>query len=252
MSGHETELERIRTAYRVRDGAATPAAAPVSPWSGAGYRFYMQRLEWELLAALRRAGAEVAGAQVLEVGCGSGYFLHRLREYGAAEAAGIDLMEDRIDQARERYPTLELVAGDASELPWDDGSFDLVTHFTCLSSVLDPSLRAAIADDMWRVLRPGGLIVSYDMRGRPWPMRAAGALRARLLPAAPAGAVTPTTPIVLDELRRLWPAGDLRHRAVTLSPELWPLAERGRWLAELAAMVPALRTHLLATVRKPA
>ena len=59
---------------------------------------------------------------MLEVGCGSGYFLSRFLDYGAAHAAGIDLMEHRIAQARERDPRLELVAGDASRLPWEDGS----------------------------------------------------------------------------------------------------------------------------------
>jgi SAM-dependent methyltransferase len=252
MSRHEAELERIRTAYEVRDSPpeGRGASAPASPWSGAGYRFYMQRLEWDLLAALGRAGVSPAGARVLEVGCGSGYFLNRLTEYGAAQGAGIDLMEDRIAQARERYPRLELTAGDASELPWEDGSFDLVTHFTCLSSILDPGLRADIAGEMWRVTRPGGLVVSYDMRGTPWPLRALGALRAGRSTAAVPG--TPTTPIELGELRRLWPGGELRARAVTLAPALWPLAERGRWLASLAAAVPVLRTHLLVTVRKPA
>jgi SAM-dependent methyltransferase len=250
MSRHEAELERIRTAYQVRDNPAGAASAPAraSPWSGAGYRFHMQRLEWDLLETLRRTGAPLAGARALEVGCGSGYYLQRLTEYGAAHGAGIDLMEDRIAQARERYPRLELTAGDASELPWEDGSFDVVTQFTCLSSILDPSLRADIAAEMWRVTRPGGVVVSYDMRGSALPMRALGAYARRRAPAAP---VTPTTPIEFGELRRLWPGGELRARAVTLAPVLWPLAERGRWLAALAATAPVLRTHLLATIRKP-
>jgi SAM-dependent methyltransferase len=250
MSGHETELERIRAAYRERDGGAGRGAPAESAWSRPEYRFYMQRLERDMLEALGRAGARLAGGRALEVGCGSGYFLHRLQEYGAAAAAGIDLMEDRIAQARERYPTLELVAGDAGDLPWESGSFDVVTQFTCLSSILDASLRAQIAGEMWRVLRPGGVLLSYDMRRTPWPMRTLGRLRARRS-GPPAGPVTPTTPIELAELRRLWPDGDLRPRVVTATPEVAALAARTRWLAELLATVPALRTHLLVTVRKP-
>ena len=79
---------------------------------------------------------------MLEVGCGTGYFLSRFLDYGAVAAAGIDLLESRVAQVRERDPRLEVVAGDAGRLPWADGSFDLVTQFTCLSSVLDqPSRR---------------------------------------------------------------------------------------------------------------
>jgi SAM-dependent methyltransferase len=244
------ELERIRAAYRERDSGSGGAGPAQSAWSRPEYRFYMQRLERDQLAALDRAGARLAGGRALEVGCGSGYFLHRLEEYGAAEAAGIDLMEERIAQARRRYPTLELVAGDAGNLPWEDGSFDVVTQFTCLSSILDPSLRARIAGEMWRVLRPGGVLLSYDMRRTPWPMRTLGRLRARRA-GPPAAPVTPTTPIQLEELRRLWPGGELRHQVVTATPEVAALAVRTRWLAELLAAVPALRTHLLVTVRKP-
>jgi ubiquinone/menaquinone biosynthesis C-methylase UbiE len=63
----------------------------------------------EVLRALRRSDVPLVGGRVLEVGCGSGYFLHRLVEYGAAQAAGIDLMADRLNQARARYPNLELL-----------------------------------------------------------------------------------------------------------------------------------------------
>jgi SAM-dependent methyltransferase len=251
MTSREIELERIRAAYRERDSDGAASGPPArSAWSDPGYRFYMQALEWEMLAALDRAGARLAGGRVLEVGCGSGYFLHRLREYGAAHAAGIDLMDDRIAAARERYPTLELVAGDASRLPWEDASFDVVAQITCLSSVLDATLRAEIAADMWRVLRPGGAILSYDMRPIP---RVLGALRGwRARRAGPAGGpVTPTTPIGVDELRRMWPAGDVRCRTVGVLPELAALAGTARWIANVAALVPPVRTHLMATVGKP-
>jgi ubiquinone/menaquinone biosynthesis C-methylase UbiE len=159
-------------------------------------------------------------------------------------------MDDRITAARERYPTLELIAGDASRMPWQDASFDVVAQLTCLSSVLDPSLRAAIAADMWRVLRPGGVIVSYDMRPAPAVLRSLRAWRGRRAGASTAP-VTPTTPIGLDEVRRVWPAGELRHRTVGVLPELAALAGRARWISELIAVVPPARTHLIATVRKP-
>src|SRR3954447_15761266 len=247
MTSRETELERIRAAYRDRDSGAAAGSPARSPWSDPGYRFYIQALEWDLPTALERAGAPLAGGDVLEVGCGSGYFLHRMREYGAAHAAGIDLMEDRIAAGRERYPTLELVAGDAARLPFSDASFDVVAQITCLSSVLDAGLRADIAADMWRVLRPGGVILSFDMQPIPGALRSLRAWRGRR--AGPAGAVTPTTPIGRDELRRVWPAGELRAKGVGALPELAALAGRARWVAEVAALVVPVRTHLLATVR---
>jgi hypothetical protein len=91
------------------------------------------------------------------------------------------------------------------------------------------------------------VIVSYDMRPAPSVLRSLRAWRAR----PSAAPVTPTTPIGLNEVRRLWPAGELRHRTVGVLPELAALAGRARWIAELCSVVPPARTHLIATVRKP-
>ncbi len=242
MSRYEEELERIRTAYDERDAAA--AAAATGGWADPGYRFYMQRLERSVLAAFDATGVPLTGAAVLEVGSGSGYFAHRLFEYGAASAAGIDLMEARVEAARERYPTLELVAGDAGALPWQDGAFDVVTQFTCLSSILDPEVRARVAAEMWRVLRPGGAVVSYDI-AHPHPL----ITRLRKLRGLESGGTTPTTPIELAELERAFgPASHARH----LNLGLTGLARRGWLLAAAAAAVPLLRSHLVYAARKPA
>jgi SAM-dependent methyltransferase len=248
VSDHVTELDRIRAAYEARDAASTSSAYS---WSNVGYRFYMQELEWSLLRELDRAGVALAGADLLEVGCGSGYFLHRMKEYGAASATGIDLMDNRIEQARERYPTLRVVAGDAAALPFDDESFDVVTQITCLSSVLDADLRRRIAAEMWRVCRAGGAVVSFDMRPTPALFGTLRRLRARATRAPASTVVTPTTPISVDELRVLFSGAALQHRAVMLSFDLGVLATRGRVIAQAAAAIPLLRTHLLAIARKP-
>lgn len=242
MSRYEEELQRIRTAYDERDAAGATVAT--SGWADAGYRFYMQRLEWSVLAALDATGVPLAGASVLEVGSGSGYFAHRFLDYGAATAAGVDLMEARVQAARERYPTLELVAGDAGALPWEDGAFDVVAQFTCLSSILDPDVRTRVTAEMWRVLRPGGAIVSYDIV-RPHPL----ITRLRRLRGLESGGTTPTMPIELTDLERAFgPATQARH----LSLGLTSLARRGQIVAAAAATVPLLRSHLVYAARKPA
>jgi SAM-dependent methyltransferase len=245
------ELRRIRDAYQRRD-ALPPAEAP---YESAAYQFHIQQLEWTLLSALRRDGVRLAGADVLEVGCGSGYFLHRLLEFGARHASGIDLMESRIEYARKRYPALELVSGDAGELPWEPEAFDLVTQFTCISSVLDADARARIAAEMWRVLRPGGALVSYDMRPAPMVSRAladAHRLRAGADRGGGRGRSTPTRPVSLGELKNWFPAGEMRHQTASLHLELAVVAGRGRLLATLLEALPMMRTHLLVVVKRPA
>ncbi len=226
----DVELDRIREAYRARD------AAQGSPyrWDNPGYVAYMHSAERALLRGLRDAHVPLAGAKVLDVGCGSGYFLHRLREYGAGECHGIDLMEDRIAAGKDRYPTLQLHVGSATELPFAEGEFDLVTQFTCLSSILDDEVRLAVAHEMRRVAR-GGWLLSFDMRGMK-PL----ALRRRKGP-------TPTVALDKRELERLFGGvHELGHLARDVLRALAAVPVRAELDQALAARSDALNARFAA------
>lgn len=121
--------------------------------------------ERALRGALERAGLlPLSGRRLLEVGCGSGNWLEILERFGARREglAGIDLDPGRADVCRSRFPGADIRSGDASVLPWGDGSFDLVLQGTVFSSILDPGMRRAVASEMLRVLAPGGAILWYD------------------------------------------------------------------------------------------
>jgi ubiquinone/menaquinone biosynthesis C-methylase UbiE len=220
----ERELERARAAYRARDASAE------SPyrWDNPGYVTYIQAVERALLDALADAGVQLVGARVLDVGCGGGYFLHRLREYGAGECHGIDLVEERVESARRRYPSLEVHVGSATELPFEDASLDLVTQFTCLSSIVDDSARAVAAREMRRVAGADGSVLSFDLRR---PSRAAAGT---------------TATVGLDEraLRALFGEPRLLRR-VAPRFELAQLAGRHHVVTSALALLPPLRSHLL-------
>jgi len=219
------ELDRIRSEYRARDsGTQSPYR-----WDNPGYVSYVQAVERALLQALAEARVRLEGARVLDVGCGSGYFLHRLREYGAGECHGIDLMENRIADARERYPALEWQVGSATDLSFEDGAFDLVTQFTCLSSILDDEVRLAAAREIRRVA--AGSVLSLDTRR-------AGEERAP----------TPTVALDRAELRRLFGEPVLLRRPA-LSFGLAQLAGHHDVVARAAALLPSLRTHYLGVWR---
>jgi SAM-dependent methyltransferase len=240
----DDELRRVRRAYEARD---TGTRNEGYSWSNPAYVAYAQRLERAILGALRSWPRGIAGADALDVGCGSGYLLHRLLDYGAASGSGIDLMEDRVAAARRRYPALDVRAGSADDLPFADASFDLVTQFTCLSAIFDDDLRERIAAEMWRVVRPGGAVLSYDMMPSP-ARRAVQALRRRR-GAPDADAPTPTRPLGDEELARLFP-GPVRFRATLAgSVGLGPLA-RVPGATALTALPPA-RTNLLILVERP-
>lgn len=118
-----------------------------------------------LLEALARGDAlPLDSKRILEVGCGRGNWLATFEEFGARRErlAGIDLDEARIREARIRIPGAELHAGDATRLPWPDGSFDLVFQSVVFTSILDAGVRATVAAEMRRVLTRDGAILWYD------------------------------------------------------------------------------------------
>ena len=102
------------------------------------------------------------GAEVLDVGCGTGYFA-RLLASGDEDVSvtGIDRDDIFIDYARKKSSEegldIDYLQGDALQLPFEDSSFDVVGSHTFLTSMPDP--KGAFAE-MKRVVRPGGIIAS--------------------------------------------------------------------------------------------
>lgn len=93
--------------------------------------------------------------RILDVGCGTGANLLMLSEYGDAE--GVDISNDALAFCRERgLDQVKLGAGEA--LPYDDGTFDLVTALDVVEHMDDDltGLR-----EMRRVLRPGGRVLIF-------------------------------------------------------------------------------------------
>ena len=99
---------------------------------------------------------------------GGGGLLPWLRDELGVPAASMAGIRPLRDQDRlgtlivPRGPTCASARRQAS--PWPTGSFDVVVASTLFSSVLDPGLRDAIAEECLRVLRPKGVVLWYDMR----------------------------------------------------------------------------------------
>ncbi len=225
------EIERIRQEY-ARRAREIPAG------------FYdSNRSENQFLHAgaaracarlLREEGAfPLNRAQILDVGCGQGHWLLEFLMWGATVSRlhGIDLLPERIVQARERLAGAELLSGDARTLPWPDSAFDLAAQFTVFSSILDAAVRQQIAREMLRVLRPGGRILWYDMR-RSNPAR-------------------PVRGIGRKEIRQLFPGCRFRFENATLAPPLARLVAPHSWAAAFALeSLPFAKTHLAAVITR--
>jgi ubiquinone/menaquinone biosynthesis C-methylase UbiE len=122
--------------------------------------------------------------RALEIGAGTGYFtLNLLRAGIVGEAVATDISPGMLRRLRgsaeELGLTVETAACDAAELPFDDGSFDLVFGHAVLHHL--PDLEAAFRE-FRRVLRPGGVVAfcgepsHYGDRIAAWPKRGANAV----------------------------------------------------------------------------
>jgi ubiquinone/menaquinone biosynthesis C-methylase UbiE len=112
-----------------------------------GYHAMLDDLEAGLLEPYLR------GAHVLEVGCGTGLVIDRIRSR-AERVVGVDISPGMLASARKRG--FDVVCGDATRLPFADESFDLVYSYKVLAHVQD--IERALRE-MSRVTRRGGHLV---------------------------------------------------------------------------------------------
>jgi SAM-dependent methyltransferase len=97
-----------------------------------------------------------AGRRVLEVGCGAGVDLARFARGGAA-VTGVDIASSAIDLARANFEQQglrgELRVANGEQLPFPDGSFDLIFAHGLVQYTSDPK---RLVEECRRVLAPGG------------------------------------------------------------------------------------------------
>ena len=107
---------------------------------------------WQLPEAELRVLDDVAGKDVLELGCGAAQWSLLLAAQGA-RCVGLDNSERQLEHARAAGADFPLVYGSADSLPFPDGSFDLVFCDHGATSFADPY---RVVPEVARVLRRGG------------------------------------------------------------------------------------------------
>jgi ubiquinone/menaquinone biosynthesis C-methylase UbiE len=196
--------------------------------------FSAQSRQRNTLALLRECGiTRLDGYEILEIGCGSGGVLMEYLGYGAEARRlyGVDLLANRLEEARRRLPGSGLYCADGQRLPFASGRFDLALQYTAFSSVLDEVIRRKMAEEMLRVVKPGGLVVWYDFWLNPTNRQTRG--------------------IRPGEVRGLFPGCNYNFHKITLAP---PLARRiapVSWgLAQVLEGMKIFNSHYLAAIRK--
>ncbi len=95
------------------------------------------------------------GERVLDVGSGNGIFVREMLSVvgESGHVCGVDSAEPMVSMATALCPSGQFLQGDATDLPVEDSSFDVVTasQVLCFVSAINKALS-----EMFRVLKPGG------------------------------------------------------------------------------------------------
>src|SRR6185312_9151769 len=122
------------------------------------YDVFTPQANEALIAAFVRLSGLPAEARVADLGCGSGAFTELLRRRGY-QSIGLDISPKLVALGRHKYPGLELIEGDAENLPFESASLDGVLLSGLVHHFPDPRRVAA---EVRRVLKSGGRFVAFD------------------------------------------------------------------------------------------
>jgi len=156
-------------------------------WMIASSKWLKQRVCRALLDARAWRGDEA----VLDVGCGRGLVaIAAARRVPRGRVTGVDIWQE-VDlggnspeairanaEAAGVADRVSVDTGDARSLPYPDASFDVVASMTALHNIPGAEGRRAAIAEAWRVTRPGGQLLIFDIRharGYAAQLRALGA-----------------------------------------------------------------------------
>ncbi len=159
----------------------TSKAAPAEPLTGKAYRgpamegsiarwYAKTRGTESQIADCRRQAIALTehvptGGEVLEVAPGPGYLTVEMARLGRFHVSALDISHTFVeivqDNARRAGVAVAVRQGDASQMPFPDGRFDLIV---CQAAFKNFSRPQTAVNEMYRVLRPGGEAKIQDMR----------------------------------------------------------------------------------------
>ena len=136
------------------------------------YDRFMGRYSEPLALKFVQLLAPSPGERALDVGCGPGALTALLVErLGPDAVSAIDPSPAFVGAARDRLPGVDVRLGSSRQLPYPDGTFDLVTAALVVHFMADPVREL---QELARVARPGGRVAAttWDFAGDRSPLSA--------------------------------------------------------------------------------
>ncbi|HTE54128.1 MAG TPA: pseudaminic acid biosynthesis-associated methylase [Kofleriaceae bacterium] len=143
---------------------SSAATEQLALWTSGFGRDYTERNDRELPGRQGAWQEMLTGLpidSVLEVGCNVGWNLTYLSRLGPYRLVGIEPQADVVRRGRRRGDQFAILEGDAFDLPFKDGAFDLVFTSGVLIHIHPRDLPRALAE-IERVSRRFVLYIEYD------------------------------------------------------------------------------------------
>ena len=200
-----------------------------------GNLFIFQEREKNILKLLKKYEInKLENKKILDVGCGRGGLLRDFIKYGAKpeNLYGIDLLAERIKEAKEINPNINFTCANAEKLDFSDKSFDIVLQSVCFTSIFDTNIKKKIAKEMLRVIKDNGIILWYDFKyNNPRNSDVKG--------------------IKKTEIKKLFPDCYYDFNLITLAPPITrKLAPISWFLCYILLKLKFLNTHYLIIIKK--
>ena len=144
---------------RFRDSYETEVQRSID-FAGQDHAFFVEVKAAALLDLVRRRLGDPAQLAALDVGCGPGT-AHRWLAGRFAAFAGTDVSAGLLERARPAFPTVGYRHFDGRTLPFPGAAFDVVFAVNVFHHV-ERAEQPALAAEMARVAKPGGLVALFE------------------------------------------------------------------------------------------
>jgi len=137
---------------------------------GRDYNEYIYRRRLEVLTSvIRDSSKPISELRVLDIGCGSGFYVDYWRNLGVRDLVGVDVSADSVALMTARYPNFRFYSMDATETSAFDkleGKFDIITIFDVMYHIIDDDSALRLLLNACGRLSDDGVILLFDHVGR--------------------------------------------------------------------------------------
>ncbi|MEJ2618118.1 MAG: class I SAM-dependent methyltransferase [Ignavibacteriaceae bacterium] len=226
------ETEQIKARYNRRSNLPKDLYNPLK----ADVIYRKQELERNLIKILSKYFLyDLSELKLLEIGCGQGSNLLKFIELGfkPENLFGNELLQERVIKAKKILPSeVKIIEGDALNLKFESGTFDIIFQSTVFSSIINEEFKKRLAEKIYDLLKPGGGVLWYDfIYNNPNNTDVKG--------------------ISKRSIKNLFPNTTIYFKKMTLAPPLGRIVTRvNPALYYFFNFFPFLRTHLLCWIQK--